>query len=79
LSADLVTVITSVTDPEGNQVNDLTAKDFEIYEDDVLQPLAGMYREAQLPLRLVFFSIRPCQFATASILSRGRRHSFFVN
>jgi VWFA-related protein len=54
LSADLVTVITSVTDPEGNQVNDLTSKDFEIYEDDVLQPLAGMYREAQLPLRLVF-------------------------
>ena len=54
LSADLVTVITSVTDPEGNQVNDLTLRDFEIYEDDVLQPLAGIYRESQLPLRLVF-------------------------
>ena len=54
LNADLVTVITSVTDPEGNQVNDLTLKDFEIYEDDVLQPAAGIYREAQLPLRLVF-------------------------
>ncbi len=54
LNADLVTVITSVTDPEGNQVNDLTVKDFEIYEDDVQQPVAGIYREGQLPLRLVF-------------------------
>ena len=54
LNADLVTVITSVTDGEGNQVNDLTIKDFEILEDNVPQDVAGLYREGQLPLRLVF-------------------------
>ncbi|HWP44857.1 MAG TPA: VWA domain-containing protein [Blastocatellia bacterium] len=54
LSADLVTAITSVTDQAGNQVNDLTAKEFEIYEDNVLQDIAGLYREDDLPLRMVF-------------------------
>jgi Ca-activated chloride channel family protein len=54
LSADLVTAITSVTDGAGNQVNDLTIKDFDIYEDNVLQEIAGLYRESELPLRLVF-------------------------
>src|SRR5437867_2813633 len=33
LSADLVTVITSVTDPSGNQINDLSQKDFDLFED----------------------------------------------
>src|SRR6478609_2054179 len=32
LKADLVSVITSVTDSAGNQINDLTEKDFELYE-----------------------------------------------
>src|SRR5881396_2557148 len=45
LKADLVTVITSVTDSAGNQINDLTQKDFEIYEDNQLQDIAGVYRE----------------------------------
>lgn len=54
LKADLVTVITSVTDSAGNQVNDLTEKDFEIYEDGELQVIAGHYREGQIPLRLIF-------------------------
>ncbi len=54
LSADLVTVITSITDAAGNQVNNLSQKDFEVYENDSLQELAGCYREDQLPLRLVF-------------------------
>ena len=54
LSADLVTVITSIIDPAGNQVNNLSLKDFEVYEDNALQELAGCYREDQLPLRLVF-------------------------
>src|SRR5215510_2467896 len=54
LKADLITVITSVTDPAGNQVNDLTEKDFELYEDNVLQDIAGLYREGQIPLRLIF-------------------------
>jgi Ca-activated chloride channel family protein len=54
LSADLVTAITSVTDGTGAQVNDLTIKDFQIYEDNVAQEIAGLYREADLPLRLVF-------------------------
>lgn len=54
LSADLVTVITSVTDPAGNQVNDLTQNDFQVFEDNQLQEVAGFYREGQLPLRLIF-------------------------
>jgi Ca-activated chloride channel family protein len=54
LSADLVTVITSVTDLEGNQTNDLALNDFEVYEDNVKQDVAALYREAQMPLRLVF-------------------------
>lgn len=54
LSADLVTAITSVTDPAGNQINDLTKQDFVIYEDNKPQDLEGVYREGQLPLRLIF-------------------------
>ncbi len=54
LSADLVTVITSVTDGAGNQISDFTMKDFAVYEDNALQEVAGCYREDQLPLRLVF-------------------------
>ncbi|HYP29805.1 MAG TPA: VWA domain-containing protein [Blastocatellia bacterium] len=54
LSADLVTVITSVTDSVGNHVNDLAQKDFVVYEDGVPQEIAGLYRENDLPLRLIF-------------------------
>ena len=54
LKADLVNVITSVTDSAGNQVNDLTQKDFELFEDDRGQDIAGFYREGQVPLRLIF-------------------------
>lgn len=54
LKADLVTVITSVTDSAGNQINDLTQKDFEMYEDGAVQDIAGFYREGQIPLRLIF-------------------------
>jgi Ca-activated chloride channel family protein len=54
LSADLVTVITSVTDAAGNQVNDLAQTDFQIYEDNQPQDIAGFYREGQMPLRLIF-------------------------
>jgi Ca-activated chloride channel family protein len=43
-----------VTDGAGNQVNDFTEKDFEIYEDEARQDIAGFYRENQLPLRMVF-------------------------
>jgi VWFA-related protein len=54
LSADLVTVITSVTDASGNQVNDLAQKDFNLFEDNAAQDIAGFYREGQLPLRMIF-------------------------
>jgi Ca-activated chloride channel family protein len=54
LSADLVTVITSATDAAGNQVNDLAQNDFQIYEDNQPQEIAGLYREGQMPLRLIF-------------------------
>ncbi len=54
LSADLVTAITSVTDPAGNQINNLTKEDFVVYEDNKEQEIASCYREGQLPLRLVF-------------------------
>ena len=54
LSTDLVTVITSVTDTLGNHVNDLTQKDFVVYEDGVAQEIAGLYRENDLPLKLIF-------------------------
>lgn len=54
LRAELVTVVTSVTDPAGNQVNDLTQKDFALFEDNMPQDIAGVYREGQLPLRLIF-------------------------
>jgi Ca-activated chloride channel homolog len=54
LSADLVTVITSVTDAAGNQINDLAQNDFQILEDNQAQDIAGFYREGQLPLRLIF-------------------------
>lgn len=54
LSADLVMAITSVTDPAGNQINNLTKEDFTVYEDNQPQDIEGVYREGQLPLRLVF-------------------------
>ncbi len=54
LSADLVTVLTSVSDAAGNHVDNLTLKDFEIFEDNARQEIAGVYREDQMPLKLVF-------------------------
>jgi Ca-activated chloride channel family protein len=54
LTADLVTVLTSVSDQLGNQINDLTEKDFAVFEDNVQQDIVGVYREGDVPLRLVF-------------------------
>jgi Ca-activated chloride channel homolog len=54
LSAELVTVLASVSDPSGNPVNDLSREDFEIYEDNAQQDVAGLYREEEKSLRLVF-------------------------
>ena len=54
LSADLVTVITSVTDAAGNHVSGLTQNDFTLYEDNTPQDIAGFYPQGDLPLRLIF-------------------------
>lgn len=54
LSANLVTVLASVSDEAGNQINDLAARDFTILEDGVPQEIAGFWREGQVPLRLAF-------------------------
>ena len=54
LNADLVTAITSVTDLAGNQINNLSKDDFVLYEDNQQQDIEGIYKEGQLPLRLVF-------------------------
>jgi Ca-activated chloride channel family protein len=54
LNADLVTAITSVTDLAGNQINNLSKDDFVVYEDNQPQDIEGIYKEGQLPLRLVF-------------------------
>jgi Ca-activated chloride channel family protein len=47
-------VLASVSDAAGNLVNDLTREDFEVYEDNAQQDVAGLYREEQKSLRLVF-------------------------
>lgn len=54
LSADLVTVLITVTDLRGNLVTDLTKDDFEVYENDARQDIAGLYKEEEKALRLVF-------------------------
>ena len=54
IGADLVTVLTSVSDTAGNQIYGLNRSDFEIYEDSVRQDVEGVYTEEQVPLRLVF-------------------------
>jgi Ca-activated chloride channel family protein len=54
LNADLVTAITSVTDLAGNQINNLSKDDFIVYEDNQPQDIEGIYKEGQLPLRMVF-------------------------
>lgn len=54
LTADLVTVIASVTDEAGNRVDDLTRGDFEVYEDNRAHDIESVRREDQMPLRLVF-------------------------
>jgi Ca-activated chloride channel family protein len=43
-----------VSDQLGNQINDLTEKDFAVFEDNVQQDIVGVYREGDVPLRLVF-------------------------
>jgi hypothetical protein len=65
LKADLVTVITSVTDAAGNQINDLTQKDFDLYEEGTVQDIAGFYREGQIPLRLIFLFDTSARYGTA--------------
>src|SRR5215831_16340285 len=54
LSSDLVTVLTSVSDASGNHVYDLGKQDFQVFEDNRRQEIAGLYREDQIPLRLIF-------------------------
>lgn len=54
LSSDLVTVLTSVSDPSGNHIDNLSLNNFHLFEDGKAQQLAGIYREDQMPLRLVF-------------------------
>lgn len=54
LSADLVTVIASVTDATGNHVSGLSQNDFTLYEDNTEQDIAGFYPQGEMPLRLVF-------------------------
>ncbi|HYL98679.1 MAG TPA: VWA domain-containing protein [Blastocatellia bacterium] len=54
LSSDLVTVLTSVSDTVGNHVDNLNIDDFQLFEDGKRQEISGLYRENQMPLRLVF-------------------------
>jgi len=54
LSSDLVTVLTSVTDASGSHVDNLTKDDFRIFEDGKQQDIDGLFREDQVPLRMVF-------------------------
>jgi Ca-activated chloride channel family protein len=54
LSTDLVTVLTSVYDSTGNHIDNLTKDDFQIFEDNKPQDIQGLYREDQMPLKLVF-------------------------
>jgi Ca-activated chloride channel family protein len=54
LSSDLVTVLTSVSDASGNHVDDLGKNDFTVLEDNRPQDIAALYREDQMPLRLIF-------------------------
>src|SRR5262245_13888417 len=54
IGADLVTVLTSVADVNGNRIYGLNRNDFELFEDNVRQDIEGIYTEEQIPLRLVF-------------------------
>jgi Ca-activated chloride channel family protein len=54
LSSDLVTVLTSVSDANGNHLDNLTKSDFGLFEDDKAQEIDGIFREDQVPLKLVF-------------------------
>jgi Ca-activated chloride channel family protein len=54
LSANLVTVLASVSNTAGGVVTDLSKEDFAVFEDDKRQEVSGFYREDQMPLRLVF-------------------------
>jgi Ca-activated chloride channel family protein len=54
LSSDLVTVLTSVVDESGNHIDNLTKDDFQIFEDGKPQAIDGLFREDQMPLKLVF-------------------------
>lgn len=52
--ANLVTIVAVVSDLAGNPVNDLTQDDFDVFEGPAKQDITGLYREGQMPLRLVF-------------------------
>jgi len=54
LSTDLVTVLTAVSDTSGNHIDNLTVKDFTIFENNTPQEIAGLYKADQVPLKLVF-------------------------
>ncbi|HEY6329986.1 MAG TPA: VWA domain-containing protein [Blastocatellia bacterium] len=54
LSSDLVTVLTSVSDQSGNHIDNLTKGDFQIFEDGKPQDIDGLFREDQMPLKLMF-------------------------
>jgi len=54
LSANLVTVLASVSNSTGDLVSNLGKTDFEMFEDNVRQEISGFYPENQMPLHLVF-------------------------
>jgi Ca-activated chloride channel homolog len=53
IRADLITVLTSVTDPRGQPINTLGKDDFELQENGVAQEIVTFGRENSLPLHLV--------------------------
>ncbi len=54
LSANLVTVTVVVRDQSGKLVTDLDPKDFVVYEDGKAQDIDQIYRQQELPLKLMF-------------------------
>ncbi len=52
VDVDLVTVLVTVTTPEGSLITGLTKKDFQLFEDDVPQKITLFGRESDQPLRL---------------------------
>lgn len=52
VKVDLVTVLATVTTPEGALITGLTQKDFQLFEDGISQEIAIFGRESDQPLRL---------------------------